>query len=850
MGEGDGVVVELRIHGVSGTPPDAMLQYPPELIEEVAGDAAAGFYRRRPLDDDQADSTIQADGASQVGTGRTVWRRVLEAYSWGGLTSGPASRALWILFLPFILINLAHWMLPPGRSDSWVAARAGHWSVRLLRLLGLSLTLLVMLLSSFVAVGLVGWQCAGQKQLCAAKLGPLRFLGDWSDGPRLAVTAAPVALMVLVLLWLGRRNPPAGQDKSAHLPDSAVLSNAVPLADENFWIADPSTRRLRYCHVSAWASGLAAVMLYGVSQHGNHLRTQTLPNVALVVNVGILVLAVLATLSTLATGRGGPPANFLNWPLRILAWLSVASLAVSLVVVACTPIQHQPPSEFPGLRVETYTLLYVQAGLLGALFVSTAVSLLSRASRKERGPQREEAPFHGKGWHPTLFGFTSFVLATIAWLFAGGFASGLTLWISKFLADPVPSEKAATCEIALTNAVTTGAPTVPAVCAGLRHSKVPALPADFIDRVDAVKSDAPLIVPPPLFSSAVVFTGLLVLTLIVAAVIWWPVLPRTRRALLPAVLNDYGLTAAKASVEEKQRAKEVASERSVAKVTDWLPPLLACFTVIAVLGYLAILFTVRHVGYDSPRGFLPAITGDCINLMAASAAAIVIIAIWAFRSRTARRLVGIMWDIGTFWPRANHPLTPPCYGERAVPDVRNRLQALTQVPSQRVILAAHSQGTVIAAATLLQFLNDADTSERLAADASERLATVTFGSPLRRLYARNFPAYFSAPAFQQVNGVVKDQWINMWCLTDPIGAWIRNNDNRDIVSAQTDIDYRITDVKRLTPGDPSSQPPPICGHSGYLLRPEYQDVITLLESKLTAGGVRVWAKTPPPTATD
>ncbi len=815
-----------------------MLRYPPELIEEVAGDAAAGFYRRRRFDGDQADLTIHGDDAGPASAPRTAWRRVLEAYSWGGLTSGPASRALWILFLPFILINLAHWMLPPGRGDSRLAAVAGHWSVRLLRLLGLSLTVLSMLISSFVAVGLVGWQCAAQKQSCATKLGPLRFLSDWSDGLRLAVTASPVALMVLVLVWLGRRNQPAVENKSDHPPDPAVLSDTAPLADPNFWMADPSVRRLRHCHVTAWASGLAAVMLYGVSQHVDHLGTPSPSHIALVVNLVIFVVAVAATLSTRVTGRGGRGADWLTLPLRTLAPLSIVALSASLVVVARTPTPwHEPPSEFPGLRPEIYALLYVQAGLLVALFVSTAVSLVSRTSRKERTRQRDATPFHGTGWHPTLFGFTPVVLATIAWLVEGGFASGLTLWISNFLADPVPSVASARCEISLTNAVTTGASTVPTACAGLRHPKVPDLPADFITRVSAVNSDAPLIVPAPLFSAAVVFTGLLLIALIVAGIIWRCVVPLRARSALPAVLGDYGFDAAKGlgapepPRDEKERAKAVASERSVAKITDWIPPLLAWFTVVALLGYVAILIIVRHGGYDSPRGFLPAITNACVNLMAATAAAIVIIAVWAFRSRTARRIVGILWDIGTFWPRANHPLTPPCYGERAVPDVCDRLQALTRTPSQRVIVAAHSQGTVIAAATLMQFPHHDD--------AATRLAIVTFGSPLRRLYARNFPAYFSAAAFQKVWEVVPDRWINMWCLTDPIGAWIRNNDNRSIDSARTITDYRMTDAEQLTPDD-SRQYPPISGHSGYLLRPEYEEVVGLLESELTTGGVQAF----------
>jgi len=75
-------VIQLRVHGVSGTPPDAMLHYPPELIDQVSGDSSAGTFRRR-------------DGSATEAP--TDPRKNVEAYSWGGLTSGKASRGLWLL---------------------------------------------------------------------------------------------------------------------------------------------------------------------------------------------------------------------------------------------------------------------------------------------------------------------------------------------------------------------------------------------------------------------------------------------------------------------------------------------------------------------------------------------------------------------------------------------------------------------------------------------------------------------------------------------------------------------------------------------------------------------------------
>ena len=95
---------ELRVHGVAGTAPESVLEHP--HAAQVAGNEDAGFLRRL-----WEARSVSADTP----------RRRREAYSWGGLTSGDNTRALWLLLLPFMLLNVAFYMTPyrrpPGSTD-------------------------------------------------------------------------------------------------------------------------------------------------------------------------------------------------------------------------------------------------------------------------------------------------------------------------------------------------------------------------------------------------------------------------------------------------------------------------------------------------------------------------------------------------------------------------------------------------------------------------------------------------------------------------------------------------------------------------------------------------------------
>ena len=768
-----GTVVELRVHGVSGTPPEALLSCPVEFLELQAGDKSAGFYRRQPW----------IDAAS--GGGWSTWRRVTEAYSWGGLTSGPASRALWLLFLPFIFINLAHWMLPPAARQRRAAAIA----VALLRVIALSLTLTLMLAAAVAVMDVTVWQCVAL-DYCSAQWGPLAFLASMPRGTQVSLSAVPLVVVIVVLWRLGGENA----REIGRPPDPAVMADEVPLESDTFWCTDPSVMRLRACHVMAWTAGLAALTLAAPLSYQASAAGLTL----LAANGAVLAIAVLATAWNRATARGGTGADRLTRPLLLLRWISLGLLIVSLVWVALSDswagVEYPPaPTHFPGLRGAIYVLLCVQVLLLIKLFVFTGWSLRGRTKSPDAA------------WRPTLRGFTAPFVALIAWLAGGAFSVGVGLWTAQVLGNAVVSTAAATAEID-------------------RRTKILGdESATFADRVKELDADAPLIVPPPYLWTAMAVVVLIVVTIIAVLVVWWWVIPQRTRSELPAVLADYP-----GATDTDARARQVAKSRALASLTDMGVNLIGgvALTAVVVMAVLARLYLSDEWGYDSLPGYSPTITRVSVFITLSLVTGLVVVSVQAYRDRQMRRVVAVLWDVITFWPRANHPLTPPCYAERTVPDLLDRLRVLVSDPDTRVVFAAHSQGTVIAAATLLQ--HDDHTRERV--------ALLTFGSPLRRLYARNFPAYFGTDALPRLSGRQQSRWINLWALSDPIGSWVIDKDDRTMGAALAGVDFRLLDVQALTLRSDGTFPP-ICGHSGFWVRPEYQSAVTELETEVTPSGI-------------
>ncbi len=229
----------------------------------------------------------------------------------------------------------------------------------------------------------------------------------------------------------------------------------------------------------------------------------------------------------------------------------------------------------------------------------------------------------------------------------------------------------------------------------------------------------------------------------------------------------------------------------------------------------------------------------------------------SFSSTLARRKVGIVWDVATFWPRWFHPFAPPSYTARAVPELQTRIDVLTE-DRAAVVLSAHSQGSVLALAAL-----DGLRGTRLAgaapdATVTDRVALLTHGSPIGRLYQRYFPAHIGPAVARVLDALATTsddlavRWLNLYRATDPIGGAIEGEaaalDPRSRVQAAPDACARIDLVNPLpdpdvraavAPFPPRGDPyPAIAGHSGYRRTPDYVTALGALGEAAATGGGR------------
>jgi hypothetical protein len=237
----------------------------------------------------------------------------------------------------------------------------------------------------------------------------------------------------------------------------------------------------------------------------------------------------------------------------------------------------------------------------------------------------------------------------------------------------------------------------------------------------------------------------------------------------------------------------------------------------------------------------------------------------AYTDTARRKTIGSIWDVATFWPRAVHPLAPPCYAERAVPEVVDRIRLLTghvgrnrndaarlhvaaglpdlartrgiTVPAGPLLLTGYSQGSVIAPAVIAQ----------LPPDVIRDVALLTLACPARRLYGRAFPAYFGGHQLDVLRDLLHagpvpygqgrsgGRWKNLRRRSDYIGSFVFSEPEPclDPDHLRDHIDQPCWDPVILVP-DTNPTPPPTHRHSAWWQDPRTAEVGSYLVRLLQA----------------
>lgn len=332
---------ELRVHGVSGTPPREMLGTDPVTLDPKRRHIRV--FRRRPPDrtDDQAGTTHQFEA---------------QAYHWGSLTTGHWLTAFWILLGPFAFANVAGWM-------NSRPSRLGHTAIRLV---GLALTALLVVQAGFVFLEIV------------PRLAPL----EW----RRPILLATSALLPVLFVWglvmrlstqshftkiePGERLRLNLSPKVEHLlprmfwtkPNAAGVAGqwddpaGAKVTDQVVWSQHAILHRLRRLHLAGGCAAVVALFAGATASPGLRLLAVGLAGVS----------ATLLVATTLVPTQ--------RWIHVATAWVPVAAIAAvgaGWIVLATGPM---PGAPLPGVHTTTFA---VALALGAAGLAASAAGLVS-----------------------------------------------------------------------------------------------------------------------------------------------------------------------------------------------------------------------------------------------------------------------------------------------------------------------------------------------------------------------------------------------------------------------------------------------------------------------------------------
>lgn len=800
-------ILELRIHGVNNTKPEAILGLGVKDVEMVAGDELGSFWRPTSAGRDKSD--IRDDTEREAYSWGEMARRSLGGDSGVSKAIGVASRAGWALLLPFGLVNVAYWTraLDGGRTretlseettqpqgaetqnpngdrqhssvkKSWFATVQSWngWGAATLRVAGLLVTLLFVVTASAVVLDLVAVQCyVGDTKVCTVLPSFVDFLTGWGQSRRLALLSLVPVVLVAGLLGLSAatrvryEQPEPSMEKQddaegivrfdadSQTPKAdqieAEASNARPdwplLAVKGFWCHRDSTKVTARLHLAASmtvvALATAVHILFGFGE-SFHASPRAIVEIGIIVGAFVTLVLILISLIVRtdyavdvqpSMGVGGAKVvtrlNWLiNWAPVIAAFLLFAAQLGVLISLNAT---HKPTVRY---LIGTSA---APAIVLTGLVVIAITALLWRLASTNLLRHLPNGVALGLilliGWMALEEDHLRRVVATLAaaailiafltvrwWLIPGqraaawsGSAPGVFLLLATLLA------------MLLSSAVATAAGN------WLNSSNSAASLADSRNPESVYPTPCafwcPKIPPPNLeVSLPYIWFGAIGLPLILLTVIvvgGASAIKSSRWDGSPAGTT----TALRNSV--LQRRRFAAATHRAERYIMWL----VGAATVGILLSIGITAWGERPEYKKGNDYTPFevveklfLDGGMV-LLAGVGLLLIGLAVGGGAVGGARPL-GLAWDLMCFLPRAGHPLAPPCYAERAVPELAERCDSWLQTShDHRIVLSAHSLGSVLAAAVVL--------SPRIADSDKTRVSLLTYGSQLRAYFSRIFP---------------------------------------------------------------------------------------------------------------
>ncbi|SDG96354.1 hypothetical protein SAMN04515691_3971 [Leifsonia sp. 98AMF] len=813
-------VLELRIHGIKNTPPTEMLGREQSELRQTQGDENGGFWwapKQDEPDRDPDDAPGTIDPAVPPPDVRT------EAYSWGRLArygSGPLLfigqlfvQLAWLLLAPFGLANSAYWTrrIPTQRAGGEWDAGVGGAS---LRIFALGLTLLYVCALGSVSLDL-GVQCVTGTACTALPEAVTGFFANaplsWR-GPQLSLLSlVPIAGVLLLFLVSRRaraRYEAAIFDAADRMGGRGVRRNGRlrPLASEGFWrtarVGSPTERLhlaaafLLVALLLAWDrmfAGAAACVKLQTFVSGECLSAAFGSRDVLALSGGIIAAAGLTVTiilvgvfaETTSTGDAGDTSvdEFLRDRLRrtgtVTAWVLVVSILVYLYVGATLWFGGEyaaPPSgAFLGLATAPSIILGVLLAIcisaLGwrrgvphwrSIALMTGAGLTFLAGVAQNPPTQNAAPGPLRLPLFAIAAVLTLAQLILVWrwpYFPSGRRAGPP---ERFRAEGWAGMGPGVVMLwSLGAAMILSTLLVLGVQGWLVSGSPPcgcATPPHAVLRPPIVYHNFGDVLPFIAIALALVGIG------VAAAVLRWvPLLttPRTRDGRRPLLeqVDAYRDGRIAASTTADRLALKILRARRLAALVHRGEPILGILAALLAVGFVVAL----AVSYSVVFRWIDALVGPALAVIAAAILAVVV-----ENALTAKeRPISIMWDLMCFLPRAGHPFGPPCYAERVVPELRDRVadwlthdreppEGLTLAERLRwrdeqeeaalgekrpfsVVLSAHSLGAVLAVSTLFTLRPDD-------ADRLRNVALLTYGSQLRVYFGRFFPELFGPDA--------------------------------------------------------------------------------------------------------